>query len=51
MIQSILLNGNIITLDDARPRASAAAISYGRLVAVGDDAEIARAGWTRHDDY
>ncbi len=42
MIQSILLNGNIITLDDARPRASAAAISYGRLVAVGDDAEIAR---------
>ena len=42
MIQSLLLNGNIITLDDARPRASAVAISYGRLVAVGDDAEIAR---------
>lgn len=42
MIQTILLNGNLITLDEARPRASAAAISYGRLVALGDDAEISR---------
>ncbi len=42
MIHSILLNGNIITLDDARPRASAMAIGYDRLVAVGDDAEVTR---------
>ncbi len=42
MIQSILLNGNFITLDAGLPRASAVAISYGRLVAVGADAEIAR---------
>ncbi|MCY3575021.1 MAG: amidohydrolase [Chloroflexi bacterium] len=42
MIQTILLNGNFITLDAAMPRASAVAISYGRLAAVGDNAEIAR---------
>ena len=42
MIQSILHNGNIITLDASRPRASALAISYGRVAAIGDDAEITR---------
>ncbi len=42
MIQTILLNGNIITLDEERPRATALAISYGRIVAVGDDDEIKR---------
>jgi len=42
MIHTILVNGNIITLDERRPRASALAISYGRLVALGDDADILR---------
>ena len=42
MIQTILVNGNIITLDERRPRVSALAISYGRVVALGDDAEIRR---------
>lgn len=42
MIHTILYNGNIITLDEARPRVGALAISYGRLVALGDDAEIRR---------
>ena len=42
MIQTILFNGNIITLDAARPRAVALAISYGRVVALGSDAEIRR---------
>ena len=41
MIQTILHNGNIITLDESRPRASALAVSYGRVVAVGGDADIA----------
>ena len=42
MIHSILFNGNIITLDRKRPRVSALAISYGRLVALGADDEIRR---------
>ena len=42
MIQTILVNGNIITLDERRPRVSALAISYGRVVALGGDAEIRR---------
>lgn len=42
MIQSILLNGNIITLDKATLRVSALAISFGRVVALGADTEIAR---------
>lgn len=42
MIQTILINGNIITLDDRRPKVSALAISYGRLVALGNDDEIRR---------
>lgn len=40
MIQKILVNGNIITLDANRPRVSALAISYGRVVALGSDDEI-----------
>ncbi len=42
MIQTILFNGNIITLDTGQPRVSAIAISYGRIVALGGDAEIQR---------
>ena len=40
MIDTILLNGNIITLDANRPRVGALAISYGRIVALGGDYEI-----------
>ena len=42
MIHTLLYNGNIITLDAARPRVQALAISYGRVVAMGGDAEIRR---------
>jgi len=42
MIQTILLNGNIITLDASQPRVSALAVSYGRVMALGTDAEIRR---------
>ena len=42
MIQTILVNGNIITLDERRPRVDALAISYGRVVALGADAAIRR---------
>lgn len=42
MIQTILFNGNIITLDAGQPRVSALAVSYGRVVALGSDAEIRR---------
>lgn len=40
MIDTILLNGNIITLDENRPLVRALAISYGRVVALGTDDEI-----------
>ncbi len=33
----ILHNGNIITLNDAQPQASALVISGSRIVAIGDD--------------
>src|SRR6266849_1494209 len=36
----ILHNGNIYTVDDAQPRAQAVAISHGRFLAVGSDADI-----------
>lgn len=42
MIQTILVNGNIITMDERRPRVTALAISYGRVVALGDTAEMRR---------
>jgi predicted amidohydrolase YtcJ len=34
-----LLNGNVLTMDEARPRASAVAIREGMIVAVGSDDE------------
>ena len=37
---TILVNGNVITVDDTRPRAQAVAIAAGRIVAVGADAEV-----------
>lgn len=36
----VLTNGVVVTLDDARPRASALAVREGRLVAVGSEAEV-----------
>ena len=42
MIQTILFNGNVITLDVDQPRVSALALSYGRVAALGGDAEICR---------
>ena len=42
MIHTILDNGNIITLDEKRPRVQALAISYGKVVALGADDEIRR---------
>lgn len=40
----ILYNADIRTMDPARPRARALAAAGGRLVALGDDAEIRRLG-------
>src|SRR5690606_34407342 len=40
MIDHILYNGNIITLDDKVKKAQALAISAGRIVAIGDDDDI-----------
>ena len=42
MIHTVLFNGNIISLDERRPRARALAISYGQVVAIGGNAEIQR---------
>ncbi len=36
----IISNGNLITLDAQRPRATAMAVREGRIVAVGSDAEV-----------
>ena len=44
MIHTILFNGNIITLDEKRPRGRALAISYGKVVALGADDEIPAIG-------
>jgi predicted amidohydrolase YtcJ len=37
---AVLYNGNIVTMDDARPRARAVAVSCGRFAAVGDDDHV-----------
>ncbi len=36
----VLFGGNLVTLDSARPRATAVAVRDGRIVAVGGEAEI-----------
>ena len=36
----ILVNGQILTMDPARPRATALAIRQGRIVAVGDEDDV-----------
>jgi predicted amidohydrolase YtcJ len=39
----LLVNANVLTMDPARPRATAVAVAGGRIVAVGDDApDLAR---------
>ncbi|MGJ3238900.1 MAG: amidohydrolase [Anaerolineae bacterium] len=40
MIDTILYNGHIITLDAKQPRVSALAISFGRVVALGTDSAV-----------
>lgn len=42
MVDLILYNGNIITMDPNRPRTAALAADRGRLVALGRDEEIVR---------
>ncbi len=52
LVDRILYNGNIHTLDPNQPQVSALAISQGRIVALGDDAEIldlASVGTTREN--
>jgi predicted amidohydrolase YtcJ len=36
-----VITGTVLTVDDARPTAEALAVSDGRIVAVGDRAEVA----------
>jgi predicted amidohydrolase YtcJ len=36
----VIVNANVVTLDDTRPRAQALAARAGRIVAVGTDAEV-----------
>lgn len=40
MIDTILYNGNVITLNPTQPRATALAITFGRIVAVGNDDDV-----------
>ncbi|KPC27847.1 Uncharacterized protein ABJ99_0345 [Pseudomonas syringae pv. cilantro] len=48
-VELILFNGKFHTVDHAKPEATAVAISEGRFVAVGSDAEVMalRAGATQ----
>ena len=43
----VLINGRILTMDPARPEATAVAIRAGRVVYVGDDADARRAAGDR----
>src|SRR5687768_15643737 len=36
----LLVNGRIVTMDPAQPHASALAIRQGRIIAVGDEADV-----------
>lgn len=42
MIDVILFNGNIITLDARQPRATALATAFGRIAALGEDNDVRR---------
>ena len=37
----VVITGTVLTVDDARPTAEALAIADGRIVAVGDRADVA----------
>ena len=39
-VDTVIINANIITVDQGRPRAEALAISQGKFVAVGATGEI-----------
>lgn len=43
----VLINGRVVTMDPARPSASAVAIRHGRIIAVGSDAEVRREAGSR----
>lgn len=52
MIDTILFNGDIITLNPSQPRVSALAISFGRIVALGSDDDVlnlARPNTVKHN--
>lgn len=52
MIDTILFNGNIITLNPTQARVSAIAISFGRIIALGNDSDIlnlARPNTVKHN--
>ncbi len=40
-VDTLFVRGDLLTLDPARPRASALAVLHGRIVAVGDEADLA----------
>ncbi|MEO0599069.1 MAG: amidohydrolase family protein, partial [Chloroflexota bacterium] len=40
MIDTILYNGNIITLNPLQPRVEAVAITFGRIIALGSDDDV-----------
>ncbi len=42
--ERVLYNGNILTMDPSQPRAQAVAISDGRFLAVGRDADVLNGG-------
>lgn len=39
---TVYLHGTVITVDDARPKAQAVAVSGGKITAVGSDAQVSR---------
>ena len=41
-VDTIITNANVITIDPARPRAEAIAISDGKFVAVGSTEDVSR---------
>ena len=41
----IVTNARITTLDGSRPEATCLAVRHGRFVVVGNDADVAWAGW------
>ena len=46
MTDLALVNANVLTMDPARPRASAVAIAGGRIEALDADPAEALAGWS-----